>query len=140
MQCVPDFPHRGIDSVVGIQEDAFAPDALQNFLARNELPASVGQNEEQLEGDALQLHGTALAPELVSSPVKLVVRETADIRRHLNPLGEANSSSVADHCLAAFPTATNAGNIHPFSIVGTPQSAEDARKNDSPESIKKGLW
>ncbi len=88
MQCVPDLPHRRIDSIVGIQEDAFAPDTLLNFLACNELPVSVGKNEEHLEGDALELHGTALAPELVSSPVKLVVRKTADIRRHSNPLEE----------------------------------------------------
>jgi hypothetical protein len=30
----------------------------------------------------------------------------------------------------------NAGNLHPFSIVGALESAEDARENDSSESAK----
>jgi hypothetical protein len=30
--------------------------------------------------------------------------------------------------------------MHSLSIVGAPQSAEDARKNDSPESIKEAFW
>src|SRR5271167_3844124 len=55
VQCMPDLPHRGIDSVVRIQEDALAPHALQDFLARHELSAPVGKYEEQVEGDPLQL-------------------------------------------------------------------------------------
>ena len=43
---MPDLPHRGIDSVVRIQEDAFAPDLLEDFLARHQLPAPVGKYEE----------------------------------------------------------------------------------------------
>ncbi len=86
VQRVADLPHRNIDSVVGIQEDLLAPHALEDFLARHELPAPVGKNEEHVQWNALQLHGTALAAELVGTPVKLKFRKTADIRRHPNPL------------------------------------------------------
>ena len=82
MQRVADFPYRGIDSVVRIQEDAFAPHALEDFLSRNQLSAALSEQEEQLEGDALKVDGATVAPELVGSPVKLKLSETADIHGH----------------------------------------------------------
>ena len=51
----------------------------------NKLPAPVGKNEEHVQWNALQIHGTALAAELVGTPVKLKFRKTADVRSHPNP-------------------------------------------------------
>src|SRR5208282_3019847 len=42
-QCPPDFSYRGVDAVLAIDEDALAPNALQDFFACDELSAAVDQ-------------------------------------------------------------------------------------------------
>ena len=38
-----DLSDRSVDAVLAVEEDALAPDALQNFLARNQLSAALDQ-------------------------------------------------------------------------------------------------
>src|ERR1700722_3713022 len=39
----PDFSYRGVDAVLAIDEDALAPDALEDFFACDELSAALDQ-------------------------------------------------------------------------------------------------
>ena len=71
----PHLPDRSIDAVFAIDEDALAPDALENFLARDDLPAAVNEQEQQFQRNSLKLHHSAAASELMGAPVKLKVVE-----------------------------------------------------------------
>ena len=64
MQRTANLPHPRVDGVVGIEEDPFAPDALKDFFARNQLIAPVDKQEQQVERNPFQLERTALAPKL----------------------------------------------------------------------------
>src|SRR5208282_5290156 len=82
IQRAANLPHRRVDSVVGIEENSFAPDALEDFLARDQLIAPLDQQKQQVERNPFQLERTALAPKLVNVPIEFKVRESKNPRRH----------------------------------------------------------
>jgi hypothetical protein len=53
-QGLPDFPDRGVDAVLGVDEDIFAPEAVANFLAGDDAALLFGEQEEQFHGDAFE--------------------------------------------------------------------------------------
>ena len=52
-QRMADLPNRPIDTVVGIEADAFAPDALCNLFPRDEPRVLLQKQEQHLHGDPL---------------------------------------------------------------------------------------
>ena len=58
------FADSGVDAVVGVNEDIFAPDGQENFLSGDEAVALLGEQEEQLEWNAFEFDETAGAAQL----------------------------------------------------------------------------
>ena len=54
-----------VDAGLAIDEDAFAPDALQNFRARNELSTALNQQAWQLERNPLERNYQAAPAQLI---------------------------------------------------------------------------
>ena len=50
----PNFSYRSVDTGLAIDEHALAPDALENFLARDELSASLDEQAQQFERNPLE--------------------------------------------------------------------------------------
>ena len=96
MQRLSNLTYRRVDCVVSIEEDPLTPDALEDLLARHKPSMVLGQNEQQVKRDALELDGAALATKLVRAPIELEIRESANIFEHLDPTdGHTDSSSLA---------------------------------------------
>jgi hypothetical protein len=77
----PNLPYRGINAGVAIQENPFSPDSLQDLVARHQLTAAFGEEEEQIERSALQVHDLATAAEFVGTAVEFEIFETHHPRR-----------------------------------------------------------
>src|SRR5216683_636768 len=80
---MPELADRGVDAVIGVDEDAPAPDALEDLLARHELAATLDQQEKQIERDAFEMYDAPRMAELVSAPIQLEVFKFEPFRRHL---------------------------------------------------------
>src|SRR5260370_28343766 len=64
----PNFPYRGINAGIAVQENTLSPDSLYDLVARHQLTASFRQQEEQIERDALEMYDPAAAPDVVGTP------------------------------------------------------------------------
>jgi hypothetical protein len=69
-----DLPHRGVDRRVRVEEDVPAPEALEDLGPRHELAPSLGEEDEQLHGQLLELLDLATAAQLVARQVQHEVR------------------------------------------------------------------
>jgi hypothetical protein len=77
----PNLPYRGINAGVAIQENPFSPDSLQDLFACDQLTRLFGEQEEQIERDALQVHDLAAAAEFAGAAVQLEIFESQHPRR-----------------------------------------------------------
>jgi len=55
LQDLSDLPDRAIDAVIGVKENPFAPNPLDNLFPADELPPALQQQQENFSWDALQL-------------------------------------------------------------------------------------
>jgi hypothetical protein len=78
LQHLPDLAHCAIDAVVHIQVGALAPDPLRNLLPGDQVARALGEQEQDVQRDALELQGTTSPPELIGRAVKLQVLAEAD--------------------------------------------------------------
>ncbi|MGA7840384.1 MAG: hypothetical protein WCA34_05675 [Candidatus Acidiferrales bacterium] len=76
------FPDGGIDAVVGIDEYVFAPDCPEDFFSRDETLAIFGEQEEQLQRDALQLDELAVLAKLKGTWVEFKAFEMDGFGKH----------------------------------------------------------
>jgi hypothetical protein len=86
----PNFPYRGFNAGVAIRENPRSPNPLHGLVARDQLTASFGQLEEQIERDALQVHDPATTAELGGASVELEICEAQHPRRQLHRLHEGH--------------------------------------------------
>ena len=71
LQDLPDFPNRAVDAVVDVEVNLLPPNPLDDLLPRDQLPAVLGEEQQNLHGNALQLERLAGASELVGAGVEL---------------------------------------------------------------------
>jgi hypothetical protein len=83
---LPNFPYRGINAGLAIWGNPLSPDPIHDLAARDQLTASFGKQEEQIERDALQVHDPAATAEFVGAAVKFEICETQHARRQLHQL------------------------------------------------------
>ncbi len=76
------FADSGVDAVVGIQENVFAPDSFEYFVPRYQLPRALSQEEQQVEGNSFEVNGAASTTEHVCAPIELEILEKQPVRRH----------------------------------------------------------
>jgi hypothetical protein len=79
----PHLAYRGIDRALRIDEDLFSPDPLVNFVAGKQSSGFLDQQKEELKGEGLKRHNTAVVAQLVGNSIKLEVAESHDVCRHL---------------------------------------------------------
>jgi hypothetical protein len=65
LQDLTDLADRSVDAVIGVEERALPPHALDDLLPRHQLPAMLHEEQEDVHGDALQPERLAGAPEQV---------------------------------------------------------------------------
>ena len=70
------FADSSIVAVVSINKDAFTPDSQQDFLTCDETVAVLGEQEEQLQGNAFEFDDMARAAQLEGAWVELEVFES----------------------------------------------------------------
>ena len=63
--------YRGVDSVLGIEEDVIAPEPGDDFFARHQVPIPLYQEDEQLHGNALEFQQPAGAAQFKAGRVQL---------------------------------------------------------------------
>jgi hypothetical protein len=73
-----DFADSAVDAVVSIEEDVFSPDPLGDFFAGDELTFLLNQDDEDLQGKALQFEDTSRVAELEGSKVDLEILPESD--------------------------------------------------------------
>ena len=78
LQHLPDLADGAVDAVVHIQVGALAPDPLGDLLPGDQLARALGEQQEDLQRDPLELDGPAGAPELVGRAVQLQLLAEAD--------------------------------------------------------------
>jgi hypothetical protein len=88
----PNFPYCGINADVAILGTPLAPDPLNDLVPRHQLSVPFGEQEEQIERDALQVHDPAAAAEFMGAPVKFEICETQHTRRQLHRLHGARQA------------------------------------------------
>jgi hypothetical protein len=78
LQHLPDLAHGAVDAVVQIQVGILAPDPLGDLLPGDQLPGPLGEEQENLERDPLELERPARAAELERGTVQLQLLAEAD--------------------------------------------------------------
>ena len=71
LEDLADLADGAVDAVVHVEEGALAPDPLGDLLPADQLARPLGQEQENLQRDPLELERPARAPELVSRAVQL---------------------------------------------------------------------
>ena len=66
-QDLTDFADGAVDAVVSIEKDIFAPDSLGDFFAGDELTFLLNEDDENLQGKALELEDTSCMAEFEGS-------------------------------------------------------------------------
>src|SRR6266851_1645767 len=122
---MPELADRGVDAVIGVDEDAPAPDALEDLPARHELAATLDQQEKQVERDALEMYDAPRMAEFVSAPIQLEVFEFEPFRRHLGPSGLSKRHPSRSKPAGNRETSAN---LQTLSIVLSQGHGEDARQ------------
>jgi hypothetical protein len=84
LQRLPNFPYRGVNAGVAIEERPFSPDSLQDLFACNQLIGLFGEQEEQIERSALQVNDLAAAAEFAGTAVELEIFESQHSTRQLH--------------------------------------------------------
>ena len=77
-QDLTDFADGAVDAVVGIEKDVFAPDFLGDFFAGDELAFLLNEDDENLQGKALELDDTSGLAEFEGSQIDLEVLPESD--------------------------------------------------------------
>jgi len=72
----PDLADGGVDAVLDIEENVFAPEALGDFFAGNELTLALGEKDEELHGE---LFDTQNALALLQDIARVVEYEVAEM-------------------------------------------------------------
>jgi hypothetical protein len=103
VQNLTNFADRGIDAVVGIQEDVLTPDPSDDVLSGDQLPPALEQQEQDLHGDSLQLQSATRTAQFIGAPVQFkLLSESHHVRRHI-----PTTLNEEDHILHhLYPAAT----------------------------------
>src|SRR5260370_35651296 len=72
------FADRSIDAVVRIQEYVLPPDSLYDFVARDQLPSMLNEEEQQLRWNPLQFQRTARTAQLTHTYVEFEFTANGD--------------------------------------------------------------
>lgn len=78
LQDLADFADGAVDAVVGIKKNALAPDFLGNFVARDKLTLLLDQDEQDLQGNALQFKGASQVAKFEGSQIDLKILPESD--------------------------------------------------------------
>jgi hypothetical protein len=78
----PNFANRGVDRIVRIYENVFAPDTFQDFLTGDQLAATLDEQSQQLEGKAFEADDATCAAKLKGGAVELQIVKAEDFGRH----------------------------------------------------------
>lgn len=79
MKGLPNLPHSRVDAVIDITKNAFAPDAVQDFLARDQLPGTLQKQQQEFHRNALNRHGPAGAAQFESASIHLEAFKTKHV-------------------------------------------------------------
>jgi hypothetical protein len=72
--------------VLGIKENIFAPESLDNLLTADYLPVFFQQQDEQFHGNALELQGAIMASQFKTGAIQLEITELVGGRGHETPM------------------------------------------------------
>lgn len=72
-----DLANRRVDAVFGVNENVFAPQAIDDFLPGDDVAVFFCQQDEQLHGNPLDLQGSTIASQLIASAIQLEFAELA---------------------------------------------------------------
>jgi hypothetical protein len=81
-QGLANLANCGIDSVFGVDEDLFAPEALDDLLAGGDAAFFFGEQDQQFHRDALDFLDATVAPQFEAGGIELKVAEVVDTGRH----------------------------------------------------------
>jgi hypothetical protein len=70
--------------VFAVDEDALAPDSLQDLVAGNELTATFHQQKQQFQRDAFEANDLASAGQAIGVRVEFEIREMTNPWRHFD--------------------------------------------------------
>jgi hypothetical protein len=84
---LPNLADCPIDAVVGVEEDAVTPDALNDLFAADELVSALDEEEQHLHGDAFQPERTARMAQFVGIQIQLEVLPEFDCFLRFDWLG-----------------------------------------------------
>ena len=89
-QGLADFADGGVDAVFGVDEDIFAPQTADDFLAGDDATLVLQKKDQQLHGDALEGNalaflGAASAAQLEAGAIELKFSESVLRLRHTAP-------------------------------------------------------
>jgi hypothetical protein len=74
-----------VDTAIGIEEDILAPDLCDDVLSTDELPSALDQQQQNIEGDSLQLERAASQAQFVGDAVEFkTVSEFHHVRGHID--------------------------------------------------------
>jgi hypothetical protein len=77
-----DLADGRVDAVVCVNEDLFAPNAIQDFFAGEELAMALDQQKKQVQRNALEMNDAAAAAELIGFTIQLEILELIDFGAH----------------------------------------------------------
>jgi bacterioferritin (cytochrome b1) len=72
---LPDFADGGIDARVDINEDVPAPESIDDVIAKNELAASLDQQNQHVHWLTTQLHPAAETAQFAPCDIEFKVAE-----------------------------------------------------------------
>lgn len=90
-QGLADFADGGVDAVVGVDEDVFAPEAVDDCLARDHGTLAFGEQEKKFERNAFEFQSVAVTPQFEAFAVKLEFTEMVGTVAHCRPPCESPS-------------------------------------------------
>ena len=78
LEHLADLADGGIDTVVGVEEDIFAPDLLDDLIPADELSVLRDQQQKQLHGNVFEFQGLARAAQFIGTEIKLKLAPESD--------------------------------------------------------------
>ena len=76
MQSLPDFTDRGVDAGLDVDEHVFAPQAIDDVAAGDELTSALDQQDQEVHRLPPKFDRASLAAQLVRGDIELEVAET----------------------------------------------------------------
>ena len=76
IQRPPDLAYCRVDTALGVDEDAFTPDSIDDLTSGYQLPSAFHQKTQKFERDTFEMDDATIAAKLVDALVQLEILES----------------------------------------------------------------